>query len=99
MPVVLWLAGGHRLFSGDGCVGGLALSYGATFLLNGFLFGNSANAYLNGDTSLTPGMLLSPWAFLSAFGFCLLMNLLSAGIPAWRASRMNIVDAINQRGE
>ena len=75
------------------------LSYGATFLLNGFLFGNSANAYLNGDTSLTPGMLLSPWAFLSAFGFCLLMNLLSAGIPAWRASRMNIVDAINQRGE
>ena len=50
---------------------GLALSYGATFLLNGFLFGNSANAYLNGDTSLTPGMLLSPWAFLSAFGFCL----------------------------
>lgn len=78
---------------------GLALSYCATFLLNGFLFGNSANAYLNGDTSLTPGMLLSPWAFLAAFGFCLLMNLLSAGIPAWRASRMNIVDAINQRGE
>lgn len=78
---------------------GLALSYCATFLLNGFLFGNSANAYLNGDTSLTPGMLLSPWAFVAAFGFCLLMNLLSAGIPAWRASRMNIVDAINQRGE
>lgn len=78
---------------------GLALSYCATFLLNGFLFGNSANAYLNGDTSLTPGMILSPWAFLAAFGFCLLMNLLSAGIPAWRASRMNIVDAINQRGE
>ena len=25
----------------------------------------------------------------------LLMNLLSAGIPAWRASRMNIVEAIN----
>lgn len=78
---------------------GLALSYCATFLLNGFLFGNSANAYLNGDTSLTPGMLLSPWAFVAAFAFCLLMNLLSAGIPAWRASRMNIVDAINQRGE
>ena len=70
-----------------------------SFLKNIILFGNSANAYLNGDTSLTPGMLLSPWAFLSAFGFCLLMNLLSAGIPAWRASRMNIVDAINQRGE
>lgn len=78
---------------------GLAMSYAATFLLNGFLFGNSANAYLSGETALTPGMLLSPWAFVAAFGFCLLMNLLSAGIPAWRASRMNIVDAITQKGE
>lgn len=78
---------------------GLVLSYGATFLLNDFLFGNNANAYLSGDTLLTSGMLLSPWTFLTAFGFCLLMNLLSAGIPAWKASRMNIVDAINQREE
>ena len=74
---------------------GLLLSYAATFVLNGFLFGNSANAYLSGETSLTAGELLSPWIFLAAFGFCLLMNLLSAGIPAWRASRMNIVEAIN----
>lgn len=73
---------------------GLVMSYAATFLLNGFLFGNSANAYLSGETALTPGMLLSPWVFVAAFGFCLLMNLLSAGIPAWRASRMNIVEAI-----
>ena len=74
---------------------GLLLSYAATFVLNGFLFGNSTNAYLSGETSLTAGELLSPWIFLAAFGFCLLMNLLSAGIPAWRASRMNIVEAIN----
>ena len=52
-------------------------------------------AYLAGETSLTAGALLSPWIFLAAFLFCLLMNLLSAGIPAWRASRMNIVEAIN----
>lgn len=76
---------------------GLALSYGATFLLNGFLFGTGYNAMMAGETSLTPGMLLSPWAFAAAFGFCLLMNVLSAGIPAWRASKMNITDAINQR--
>ena len=76
---------------------GLALSYAATFLLNDFLFSNSTNAYLSGETALTPGMLLSPWAFIAAFAFCLLMNVLSAGIPAWRASRMNITDAINQR--
>lgn len=76
---------------------GLLLSYAATFLLNSFLFGNMMSAYLSGETTLTPGMLLSPWAFLAAFGFCLLMNLLSSAIPAWRASRMNITDAINQR--
>ena len=74
---------------------GLLLSYAATLVLNGFLFSNSANAYLSGETSLTAGELLSPWIFLAAFAFCLLMNLLSAGIPAWRASRMNIVEAIN----
>ena len=34
---------------------------------------------------------------LAAFIFCLLLNLLSACIPAWRASRMNITDALNQR--
>lgn len=74
---------------------GLLLSYVATFVLNGFLFGNSTNAYYSGETTLTAGTLLSPWIFLVAFAFCLLINLLSAGIPAWRASRMNIVEAIN----
>ena len=74
---------------------GLALSYAATFVLNDFLFGNSTNAYFTGETTLTAGTLLSPWIFLIAFAFCLLMNMLSAGIPAWRTSRMNIVEAIN----
>ena len=31
---------------------GLALSYAATFLLNDFLFSNSTNAYLSGETCL-----------------------------------------------
>ena len=76
---------------------GLGLSYAATFLLNGFLFGTSANAYMSGETTLTAGQLLSPWIFLAAFFFCLVMNVLSSGVPAWRASRMNIVEAINQK--
>ena len=59
---ICWLT----LFAG---VLGLALSYAATFLLNGFLFNNSTNAYLSGETALTPGMLLSPWAFLGHFRF------------------------------
>ena len=76
---------------------GLGLSYAATFLLNGFLFGTSANAYMAGEMTLTAGQLLSPWIFLAAFLFCLVMNVLSSGVPAWRASRMNIVEAINQK--
>ena len=74
---------------------GLLLSYILTFALNDFLFCNSTNAYFTGETSLTAGNLLNPWIFLIAFVFCLLMNLLSAGIPAWRASKMNIVQAIS----
>lgn len=76
---------------------GLLFSYAATFLLNDFLFSNSINAFQQGDTSLTAGMLFSPVVFAAAFLFCLLMNLLSAGIPAWKASRMNITNALNQR--
>lgn len=76
---------------------GLLLSYLTAFLLNSFLFGNSENITLGGETYLSMDMLFSPLTFLIAFCFCLLLNLLSAGIPAWRVSRMNIVDAINQR--
>ncbi|MCM1052217.1 MAG: ABC transporter permease [Paenibacillus sp.] len=33
--------------------------------------------------------------FFQAFVFCFILNLLSTGIPAWKASRMNIVNAIS----
>lgn len=76
---------------------GMLFSYACTFLLNDFLFSNSENRAQIGETSLSADMLFSPWIFLAAFIFCLLLNLLSACIPAWRASRMNITDALNQR--
>lgn len=76
---------------------GLLLSYLAVFLLKSFLFSNSENIVLSGHSSLAADMLLSPLTFFTAFCFCLLLNLLSAGIPAWRVSGKNIVDAINQR--
>lgn len=76
---------------------GIAISYVCTFLLNDFLFSNSENWTQMGETSLSADMLFSPWIFLIAFAFCLLLNLLSAYIPAWRVSRMNITDALNQR--
>ncbi|MCK9159733.1 MAG: FtsX-like permease family protein [Bacteroidaceae bacterium] len=43
------------------------------------------------DTSI----LMQPATFLYALGFCFVLNLLSSLIPAWRASRINIVNALN----
>lgn len=45
------------------------------------------------DVSLS--MVLNWNVFLMALLFCFLLNLLSSGIPAWRASRVNPVEAIN----
>lgn len=69
-----------------GGVLGLALSYISLFLMKDWL--------LNGDKYISLEMMASPWVFLSAFLFCLLMNLLSAGIPAWNVTRKNITDAL-----
>ena len=37
---------------------------------------------------------MQPSTFLYALLFCFVLNLLSSGIPAWRASRTNIVNAL-----
>ncbi|MDR0972837.1 MAG: ABC transporter permease [Prevotellaceae bacterium] len=68
---------------------GLLLSYVGLFTLGTMLFGN-----LNNNT-LSMAMLFDPMVFVIAFLFCLFLNLLSAGVPAWRAARLNIVHALN----
>jgi putative ABC transport system permease protein len=72
-----------------GGVVGLLLSYGSLFVFGEILFGKL------GDTSVSAAMLFDPMVFVITFLFCLLLNLLSAGIPAWRASRLDIVNALN----
>lgn len=74
---------------------GLLLSYGSLYWLNEMLFSNSTNIHLGGTNFITASMLLDPMTFISAFFFCLVLNLLSVGIPAWRASHLNIVNALN----
>ena len=54
----------------------------------------------NGVTDLRTmcmDLLFDPVVFLLAFFACFALNLLSAAIPAWRVTRTNIVDAINER--
>jgi len=48
-----------------------------------------------GQSGLTGGM-FDPIVFLAALLFCLVMNLLSAGVPAWRVSRVTIVESIKE---
>ena len=48
------------------------------------------------DGSLPLNALVSGTTFLAIFVVCLVLNLISAGAPAYRASRMNIVDSLHQ---
>lgn len=81
-----------------GGVVGLVFSYGAIFVLGSWLLdAGEMSGYQEGTAFVNAEMMLNPLIFALAFIFCLLMNLLSAGIPAWRASRMNIVDALNEK--
>lgn len=49
------------------------------------------------DTIITPSMLFSPWVFLMAFATCVVLNLMSALIPVWKAMRKDIVYSLNQK--
>lgn len=68
---------------------GFCLSFVAMWLLRDWLLVTSL-----GEAGLSMSM-LNGYVFLAALFFCLVMNLMSAGIPAWRVSRVNITKSIN----
>ena len=80
-----------------GGVVGLIFSYLAVYAMRTWLFTNSDNIGTAGDFSLSMVALFSPAVFVLAFVFCLLINLLSAGLPAWLATRRTIVDSLNDK--
>lgn len=51
----------------------------------------------SGDFTPSLSMLLNYRILLWAVGACLLLNIISAAVPAWIASRINITDAINSK--
>lgn len=75
---------------------GLLLSVAFAYLGNSLLF-----ALEFSPTSVPPmvdaGILLHASTFFYALLFCFILNLLSSGLPAWRASRVGIVNALNGR--
>ena len=72
---------------------GLLISILFAYWGTDILFAQPYSVTLNGPT-VDSRILLQPSTFLYALLFCFVLNLLSSGIPAWRASRTNIVNAL-----
>ena len=79
-----------------GGVLGLFFSYASILLLSDWLLDTGTASMGIGRTFVNAEMMFNPLIFLYAFLACLALNLLSAGIPAWRASRMRIISALNE---
>lgn len=75
---------------------GMALSVLFAFTANEMLF-TKAYSYTNSAPMVDASILIHLSTFLWALFFCFVLNLLSAALPALRASRMNIVNALGGR--
>lgn len=76
---------------------GLAFSYFAVIVMKDWLLFTTIQSLSSGTDTTSAEMLFKPMVFVYAFLFCLLINLVSAGIPAWLASKKNIVSSLNQQ--
>lgn len=72
---------------------GLLFSILFAYLANNLLFAQDYSFTLN-PPEVSASILLHPSTFIYALLFCFLLNLLSSGFPAWRASRTSIVNAL-----
>ena len=71
----------------------ITLSTDATFVLS--IIGEKWFDFNSAATvRLTPDMMFAPAIFLFAFGVCIVLNLLSAALPAWLALRRPIVKSL-----
>lgn len=77
-----------------GGVIGLLLAVASTYLFSGLIYSLSDITLENGALAIDLLSLLSWRIFALAFFACLVLNLLSALWPAWRASRRSIVHSL-----
>lgn len=78
---------------------GLLFSYGIVYFSAGWLLqvvSCAQGEFPAGavDFNVTPGMLFNGWIFLATLLICMILNLLSASLPAWLSLRKNIVDSL-----
>ena len=71
---------------------GLALAYLFLWLMSDWLLQT-----VWGATATMNASMVSPVIFLIAFGFCLILNMFSAYVPAWRVAHTPIVDSLNEK--
>ncbi len=74
---------------------GFGLSYAVVVGLSGWLLDTGETVEGLGQVFVGADMLFNPLIFLLAFVACLVLNLLSAGIPAWRAANRPIVESLS----
>lgn len=61
------------------------------------LFEDNPDALYDNSVTVTGEMLFSPTVFISALLVCVIINLLSALIPAWNSLRKPIVSSLNEK--
>ena len=75
---------------------GLLFSVLFAYLGNSLLFAQAYSTTLN-PPEVNVSILLQPSTFMYALLFCFILNFLSTGLPAWKASRTSIVNALGGR--
>lgn len=82
------------IYSLIGGVLGWFLSYLGMYLVREMTFASGAHWGLNVEPQLPPEIAINPYTFLAVLLFCTILNVLSTGIPAWRISKLQILDSL-----
>ena len=80
-----------------GGIFGLLISYTLILGLKGLLLGPAYYTDMSVNVTLAPEMLINAPVFAYAFTVCIILNLFSAFVPVWKATRVSIVEAINDK--
>ena len=94
---VLWE---NLLLTLAGGLVGLILAWGIITLGKGWLFTlfeDAPESLYDNSITVTGEMLFTPTVFITALLVCIIINLLSALIPAWNSLRKPIVSSINEK--
>lgn len=84
----------NLMFTIVGGVLGLLLSFTAIFIFKNTLMSDMFSMIAGGEIELPLSYFFSPWLYVLMLIFCVMINLLSAIIPAWNASRTSIIETI-----